>query len=416
MRILTLSNVFPPGFIGGYELGAFDIVRGLIARGHTVEVLTSSYFVDNSGGDRGEDAAPTIDRSLECTEPNRSPFDTAERGWVGGFAITRNLRELTGRLIAARPDVVLCCNLAGLGPASILRLLAANGMRPVVFLMDNIFARMCHDPARRGFDRTFGVVDWPEATRFLFLSQNLRDEVETALGMQLLHAEIVPSWFDHRAVAPLPASGGAQVRFVYASRITGHKGIDVLLDACRALLDQGCTSFVVDVYGAGEVAVALQRITALKLQDHVRYQGAPNKGELMPRLARYDALLFPTWHREPFGFIVPEAAAAGCIPVMTFGIGASEWFIDGVDCLKTARDMSSLRAAMTQLIGMPPEGRTQMRRRAHSAALRLFRFEDALSRVEAALREAALPPCREPRAVEAAMSILTEIWRSRPNG
>jgi glycosyltransferase involved in cell wall biosynthesis len=148
------------------------------------------------------------------------------------------------------------------------------------------------------------------------------------------------------------------------------------------------------------------------LQDHVRYRGAPGKAELMGRLREYDAMLFPTWYRESFGFIVAEAAVAGCIPVMTFGIGASEWFLDDVDCLKSARDPASLQAAMLRIIAMPPETRLKMRQRAHATALRLFRFEDALSAIEAALEDAAAPPSRPPRAMEAALAVLTEIWRT----
>jgi hypothetical protein len=62
--------------------------------------------------------------------------------------VARNLRELTRRLVASPPDAVVCFNLYGLGPASILRLLVANGVRPVAYLMDNIFSRMCSHPAR----------------------------------------------------------------------------------------------------------------------------------------------------------------------------------------------------------------------------------------------------------------------------
>src|SRR6266542_1423162 len=47
MRILVESNVYPPHYIGGYELGCYDVVAGLRARGHEVRVLTSTYGVDH---------------------------------------------------------------------------------------------------------------------------------------------------------------------------------------------------------------------------------------------------------------------------------------------------------------------------------------------------------------------------------
>ena len=43
MKVLLLSNVFPPGFIGGYELGALEIANHLTTSGHEVNVLTSDF-------------------------------------------------------------------------------------------------------------------------------------------------------------------------------------------------------------------------------------------------------------------------------------------------------------------------------------------------------------------------------------
>ena len=40
MKILVLSNLYPPDIIGGYELGCQQVVDALRARGHDVRVLT----------------------------------------------------------------------------------------------------------------------------------------------------------------------------------------------------------------------------------------------------------------------------------------------------------------------------------------------------------------------------------------
>lgn len=408
-----LSNLYPPGFIGGYELGAAEIANGLQALGHRVEVLTSSFTIDDTGGDLGGDGMPAVDRGLDCSLPSRSPQDDSR---AGAFVLPRNLRELAGKLQTLRPDVVLCCNLAGLGAPTILRLLVAAGMRPVVYMMDHVLDQLCADPVqRRGFERVFSSADWPEIVRFLFVSQNLRDEVEITLGFSLPHGRIVPLWFDRLAEAEV-APGNGSSRFVFASRVAGHKGIDILLDACRLVLDSGYADFSVDIFGAGEVPETIQRIVALRLADHVRYAGSLEKHELMPRLREYDALVLPTWHREPFPYVVVEAASAGCIPIMTYGIGAAEWFLDGIDCLKIDREPAALQAAMLRVMAMGPEERTAMRRAALAVARRFFRFDDALARIEAALIEAAGKPTQPPRAMEAALAVLTDVWRTRPDG
>ena len=42
MRILTVTNIYPPDFIGGYELLCSQVVDVLRAGGHQIQVLTSA--------------------------------------------------------------------------------------------------------------------------------------------------------------------------------------------------------------------------------------------------------------------------------------------------------------------------------------------------------------------------------------
>ena len=41
MKILTISNLFPPEVLGGYVIGCSRIVAELARRGHEIEVLTT---------------------------------------------------------------------------------------------------------------------------------------------------------------------------------------------------------------------------------------------------------------------------------------------------------------------------------------------------------------------------------------
>src|SRR5688572_32391011 len=45
MRILALTNLYPPHYLGGYELICYMVVNELRARGHDVEVITSDHVV-----------------------------------------------------------------------------------------------------------------------------------------------------------------------------------------------------------------------------------------------------------------------------------------------------------------------------------------------------------------------------------
>src|SRR5579859_5294653 len=54
MRILVVTNLYPPHHIGGYELGCRDIVEKLRARGHDVRVLTGTFRQANQETPPGE--------------------------------------------------------------------------------------------------------------------------------------------------------------------------------------------------------------------------------------------------------------------------------------------------------------------------------------------------------------------------
>ncbi|HYP38941.1 MAG TPA: glycogen/starch synthase, partial [Chloroflexia bacterium] len=43
MKILFVSNLYPPIAIGGYEQVCYDVAQALKARGHSIHILTSRY-------------------------------------------------------------------------------------------------------------------------------------------------------------------------------------------------------------------------------------------------------------------------------------------------------------------------------------------------------------------------------------
>jgi glycogen synthase len=51
MNILVISNLYPPHYIGGYELACRDAVEQLRERGHQVRVRTSTYGSAYSASD-----------------------------------------------------------------------------------------------------------------------------------------------------------------------------------------------------------------------------------------------------------------------------------------------------------------------------------------------------------------------------
>ena len=61
MRVLVLSNLYPPDFFGGYELGCRQAAGALADAGHDVLVLTSAPRVPVS-------SEPHVRRELQLTD------------------------------------------------------------------------------------------------------------------------------------------------------------------------------------------------------------------------------------------------------------------------------------------------------------------------------------------------------------
>ena len=416
MNLLMISNVFPPGFVGGYELGALECAQGLTAAGHKVSVLTSDYFQD----DAGELRELYVERSLECHFVSHG-IDSVpvERAVSDGFyANYANIRKIGSAVRRFDPDVVLLWNLMGLGTLGIIDFLQATGVPVVLHLMDNIFAKV--DRSSAVFDKYVAVFGQPRfgpATKVVAISRNVMSEVTETLGFTPADVSYVPAWVhaSHTVAEPACRAEGAAVRFVVCSRVAPHKGVDIIADAAEQLILRGESAFSIDVYGAGQVAPFLQRVQSKGLTGYIRYLGSKPKAEMLALFPQYDALLFPTWDREPFGFNVTEAAGAGCFPIMTAGIGASEWFVDNVDCMKIARNPLELAGAMHRTVHMRAEERRQMRGAALQTAKRYLTFERWLTVIERVCEE--MGNRKDPNAgsrshsTQSAFLFLSQLWR-----
>lgn len=381
MKILMVSNIFPPGFIGGYELGALEVLRDLVKRGHDVKVLTSDYFNDESG----ELADFDVERVLENVQLSHELIDPQVKSVNGFYYNFNNIRKLSSKLRTFKPDVVLLFNIMGLGVLSIIKLLEKVEIPTILYLMDNPFREIDRETAEyKAYGPIFGAVRFSENIKIVAMSHSLMREVSASIGIETDNVMFIPGWIhlpDYSAEL-VSHEHNDDVRFVFSSSVAPHKGTEILIEAADQLIRAGFRNFYIDVYGPGLVTQFLQSVRMKGLDSHIRYHGCKSKEEMVGLFSQYDALLFPTWEREPFGFVVSEAAAAGCFPIMTDGIGAGEWFNDGVDCIKISRTPEALMNAMLRTISMPSNDRLKLRNAAMQSARENFASEKWMSAIE----------------------------------
>lgn len=381
MKILAISNVFPPGFIGGYELGAFEILNDLSHKGHSVRVLTTNYF-----GDPLANGEIDVNRCLDCSVFSHLP---RERDFIRECYYNHlNIGIISSEIKKYNPDVVLCFNLYGLGPVGILKFLEFIKVPYVVYLMDNFFAGINANPYLSNFfNKYFGSLAFLKHSFVISMSTRLSEEVGSTINSKLENVTYVPGWVDISTFkkSKINLSEENFRKFVFSSRIAEHKGVSILLEAVKKLRDLGYKNFIVDVFGNGDVSNLINRILNENLIDHIHYMGCLPKDAMKDMLTNYDALVFPTWERETFGFIVTEAATAGALPILTAGTGASEWFIHERDSLKIQRTPESLATAMRFVMEMDTQDLIKFRRRTFKESRRTFSSSNWFSVIESTL-------------------------------
>ncbi len=389
MKILVLSNLYPPDFIGGYEIACSQMVDALRRRGHELWVLTSAPRTPVS------DSPGVLRRFRLVEESNWYEHDLwsnalgAElRDAESRFVSAYNVHVLTTALEEFAPDVVYSCNLIGLGGLGLVACLHHLRVPWVWQLGDNVPGILCgtsrgtYPALAREFSRQI-------QGHYIVVSQQLIHQIKS-YGVTLSgDVEVIPNWIvGERPPARTSFYRGGTLRIMSAGQVARHKGIDTIIEAAGRLRDGGHTDFVMDIYGKVYSPHFADAIRVYDLAGHVALKGVRTQPEIMSLYGHYDVFAFPTMEREPFGLVPLEAAGRGCVPVITQRCGIAEWLVHGVHCLKAARTPAAFaevfRAVMDGRIHLEP-----IARRAEVAAWRDFQIDAILPRIERKLAAAA---------------------------
>jgi glycosyltransferase involved in cell wall biosynthesis len=390
VRILVVSNVYPPDVLGGYELLCRQAVDALLGRGHDVLVLTSAPRTPVA-------AMPHVRRALRLTDvwsqysfqrsaPVTAHLDQAESHRINAF----NVHALLDALAEFAPDVVYLHMLVGLGGLGLLACLEYLRIPWVWHLGDDVPLRLC-EAAGRTLNALVREYNRRIEGHYIAVSRQLADAIEAG-GIELRGTlEILPYWVaGPEAGQPWTQSNGT-LRVVAAAAVIDRqidKGIDLAIEALALLRQSGRARIRLDVYG--QVTDSYFPGLALKrgVRDIVHFHGPLTQHELTSRYLEHDIFLFPTRPGEPFGVAPLEAAARGCVPLMSHTCGLAEWLVHGVHCLKAPRRVeafaASLAAVLDGTIDLDP-----IRRRLPGIVRLDFHLDVIIPRIEAVLRSAA---------------------------
>ena len=353
MKILVLSNFYPPEVVGGYELACAQAVEALRRLGHEVLVLTAAGrgFVEPQDGVRRIFSLTDIWNQYAMA---KRPAAVQRLMDVQSRLInTFNVQMLSECVSTFQPDVAYVHNLTGLGGLGLMAALKHLGVPWVWQLGDSVPSYCCSVWGKvvPALGERFGA---ELQGTFIAVSSRLVEEIE-GLGVPLNgRVEILPYWFDGEPKAiPDRSVRNGPLRVVSAGRLTPYKGVDVLIEAA-GIIKRSRWSVEIDFIGAvadvdeNYYPALVQRHD---VEDRVRFLGPMDHRSLIARYPDYEAFAFPTWEREPFGIGPIEAAAhGGCLPIIAQSCGLAEWLVHGVHCLKVAPTAEELARVFLDLL------------------------------------------------------------------
>ena len=392
MKILVVTNLYPPHHIGGYELGCRDVVEKLRGRGHTLCVLTSNFRYDDVQIPKEEVA---VERVLQF---NHTPGDPPHHKRVECGKLMKIVRKFA-------PEVVYFWNQAGL----CLWLPAVArwfGCRVAFFLSDTNFVSWriaawlngvaaVNPLIRTAFGRTFLIRGLPIlqnrpchfASAFLRSVAKQDDISIEDRSSAVIHWGIEIAQF---AAAPRLHREPPR-RLLYVGQMIPQKGVHTAILALGLLAREKEFSEVTLTLAGGGLQPDYERKlrgmpAQLGIAKQVHFLGKVPRHELPKLYAQHDILLFPSEWDEPFAITPLEAMAAGLVVVGTTTGGSGELFRDretamtfatgdAKDCARAVRELCADRVLEEAL-----------RRRAQTEVTTHYTLEVMIDRIEASLR------------------------------
>jgi glycosyltransferase involved in cell wall biosynthesis len=406
VKILVLTNLYPPHHIGGYELICQTVVDQLRERGHTVPILASDHHVASA---REQNDDPEVERLLRINGLYGQPW----RGVRQLRPVERaNNQILRQALDHHRPDLIYVWNMGGLSKSMLLTL-QASGLPTVFYLSDHWIVRgLKSDVWLRWWNQTEGSLGprlaracwnltgarqrWQKLAptnplrhlrfeRIYFCSRALRD-LTAAAGYDVAHGAIIYCPIHPRFLKAKPKHPRKSTeRLLYVGRLAEDKGVMTALRALALLRRK--LSVQLSIYGHGEMDY-VQRLEGFVREHELRVNFTSASLEQMPEIYRdHDLLLFTSEWAEPFALTPLEAMASSLPVVGTTTGGSAELFRNGENALTYAAGNPEELAARIWQLACDEHLRASCVQRAYDEARQRYAAPVIVDQIEAYLQE-----------------------------
>ena len=375
LRILILTNLYPPQAIGGYERAIADYARILHQRGHQVLVLTSNTkehtvnYVLNSS-----------ELPVKCCFSLTGAWNNGQALWFSSDELTsissQNKTILIEEIQAFKPQVCLAGNIDFLG-LELLEIILTSGIPIAHYVMN----------ANPGYfpEQTPQFERYQYITCSSWLKEHLQAQGYPTETTQTIYPGAAVEEFYQSELPPHD-----RLRIAYASLVMPYKGADILVAALCLLQTLGI-EFTATIAGGNfqpEFVEALQEMVESEgLSDKIQFPGVLSREELKQLYRTHNVLVFPSRFAEPFGISQIEAMAAGLTLVTSATGGAKEIVEHEKDGLifesENPLDLADILSSLPQL----PEAWKAISRQGQQRALSEFNQTKTVEQLERILEK-----------------------------
>lgn len=369
MRIAILSPVYLPD-VGGAELGAHELAKTLIKKGHEVVVITPRKKLSWPQYEV-LDGVKVI--RFFCASP-------IQRG-VGWYQWAATYASLGRILRQFRPDVlnmhyIQHTGYAGdywarrLGIPTVVTLVGYDVYDPSVQLPEHWVNKM-----RRTLSKQ---------ERLVAASSFVKDTLIERFEVDADKIQIIPYGVDTTRFKP--GTDGSEIRARYGighdeivaiavQRLDVRKGLAFLLDAIARLKTESGPAVRFLICGRGPEKERLQEYAKrLDIEDRVIFAGYVADEELPQYYQAADLFVLHSLH-EGLGIVVLEAMASGLPPIITDAGGTVDMVVDQEDGLVVPAKAPVPLAAALRRLAEEPDLRRRLAARARASVVERFRWD-----------------------------------------
>jgi glycosyltransferase involved in cell wall biosynthesis len=365
VKILIISNMFPPYIMGGAEMAAHSLALWLAGEGHTVHVLTSAHrrelvgtktMAENLTVERYYFASPY---QIYQAQPQQAVMKAA---WHAHDHFHFTSEGIAAEVIERfQPDIINTHSLQGIG-YNLLRAVARSGVPCVQTLHD--FGFLCINVNRfkdgQECDRHHLPCQFSTRIKRSYLSEIPRlafwspsQALLEAFGPHLppsAQAVAIPLPLTFEQPSLEPCMSDRPIRLLYVGQVTPWKGVAFLLEVVMRLT--GERPFQLHVIGDGsDLSMLREKYPG---SSGIVFHGKLPPEEVGGHMAKADLLLTPSLWFENAPLVISQAIRMG-LPVFASRIGGLPELVDDLVSgrLLAAGDAAAWSAALKEVLDQP---------------------------------------------------------------